>query len=54
MKETDLIKLQEIYFDLCTCLDNNSLEININGLEEFNSLREFIIEQKEKIEDLLE
>lgn len=50
MTDTKLLTLvQEIYFDLCDVLDNNELNDRIEGLQEFDTLRDFITEQKQKI-----
>lgn len=45
--------LQEIFFDLCDLLDSGQIDdIKLDGFEEFETLREFIEEQKAKIESL--
>jgi hypothetical protein len=44
-----LTLVQEVYFDLCDILDNNELEDGIEGFMEFDNLREFIEEQKQKM-----
>ena len=44
--------VQEVLFDLIDLLDNNDLTQKINGFEEFSNLREFILEQKTKMEEL--
>lgn len=52
-----LTTVQEVFFDLCDLLENNDLDETIEGFEEFGTLREFIIEQREKlaqIENLVE
>jgi hypothetical protein len=48
-----LTKIQEVYFDLCDILDNNDYsKVKIKGLEEFDNLREFLIEQKNKLAEI--
>ena len=50
---TDILTLsQEIYFDLCDLLDNNGLAEKIEGFYEFEDLRDFIHEQKQKISQI--
>jgi hypothetical protein len=44
-----LTLVQEVYFDLCDILDNNELDDRIKGFYEFDSIRDFIIEQKQKL-----
>ena len=44
-----LTLVQEVYFDLCDILDNNELDDRINGFYEFDSIRDFITEQKQKL-----
>lgn len=45
--------LQEIFFDLCDLLDSGQIDdIALDGFAEFETLREFIEEQKNKIEEL--
>ena len=55
---TQLITLvQEVYFDLCDVLDHNEMDDRIDGFQEFDSLRDFMYEQKAKlsrIEKLIE
>ena len=52
MKNT-LTTVQEVYFDLCDILENNDYsDIKIEGLYEFDDLREFLIEQKNKLAEL--
>ena len=47
--------LQEIFFDLCDLLDSGQIDdIKLDGFDEFETLREFIEEQKSKIESLEE
>ena len=45
--------LQEIYFDLCDLLNSGQIDdFIISGFQEFKTLREFIEEQKTKLENL--
>ena len=44
-----LTLVQEVYFDLCDILDNNELDDKIEGLYEFDTVRDFITEQKQKM-----
>jgi hypothetical protein len=45
-----LTTVQEIYFDLCDLLENNDLnDIKIEGFSEFETLGEFLEEQKAKV-----
>lgn len=44
-----LTLVQEVYFDLCDILDNNELDDKIEGLYEFDTVRDFITEQKAKL-----
>lgn len=44
-----LTLVQEVYFDLCDILDNNELDDKIEGLYEFDTVRDFITEQKQKL-----
>lgn len=48
-----LTAVQEVYFDLCDILDNNDYsDVKIDGLYEFDDLREFLIEQKNKLAEI--
>ena len=49
MSTNTLTLIQEVYFDLCDLLDNNELDDRIEGFYEFDSLRDFITEQKQKM-----
>lgn len=49
MTTNTLTLVQEVYFDLCDILDNNELDDRINGLYEFDTVRDFITEQKAKL-----
>lgn len=44
-----LTLVQEVYFDLCDILDNNELDDRIDGFYEFDSIRDFMVEQKQKL-----
>ena len=44
-----LTLVQEVYFDLCDILDNNELDDKIEGLYEFDTVRDFMYEQKAKL-----
>ena len=46
-----LTTIQEIYFDLCDLLENNEAlaNIKIEGFSEFDTLGEFLEEQKTKV-----
>ena len=53
MNKEQLVKLQEIYFDLHDLINNNYLDsIEIYGFDEFETLKEFIREQIIKLEPL--
>lgn len=48
-----LTTLQEVYFDLCDILEHNDYsKTKIKGFEEFDDLREFLIEQRNKLAEL--
>jgi len=49
MSTNTLTLIQEVYFDLCDLLDNNELDDRIEGFYEFDSLRDFITEQRQKM-----
>lgn len=45
-----LTTLQEIYFDLCDLIDSGDVDdITINEPTEFETLREFLVEQRTKL-----
>jgi hypothetical protein len=45
-----LTTLQEIYFDLCDLIDSGQVDdIAISEFAEFETLREFLVEQREKL-----
>lgn len=51
MNAKDLTTLQEIYFDLCDLIDSGQIDdIAISEPAEFETLREFLTEQKTKLE----
>lgn len=47
--EDILAKVQEVYFDMVDLLDQNELDDEIEGFQEFENLREHLVEQVEKI-----
>ena len=49
MSTNTLTLVQEVYFDLCDLLDNNELDDRIEGLQEFDTVRDFIYEQRAKL-----
>lgn len=49
MSTNTLTLVQEVYFDLCDLLENNKLNGKVKGLYEFDTMKEFIEEQKEKL-----
>lgn len=52
--EKTLTTIQEVFFDLCDLLENNDLDEAIDGFEEFSTLREFVLEQREKLSQIEE
>lgn len=43
--------VQEIFFDICDLIDSGQIDdIQIRGFDEFETLREFLEEQKVKLE----
>ena len=50
MDEKMLTTLQEIYFDLCDLIDSGQVDdIAISEFAEFETLREFLVEQRTKL-----
>lgn len=50
MDEKLLTTLQEIYFDLCDLIDSGDIDdIAISEPAEFETLREFLVEQRNKL-----
>jgi len=50
MDEKLLTNLQEIYFDLCDLIDSGDIDdIAISEPAEFETLREFLVEQRNKL-----
>lgn len=49
MQNTTLSMIQEVYFDLCDILDHNELNQKIEGFFEFESLRDFLHEQRQRM-----
>jgi hypothetical protein len=48
-----LTKIQEVYFDLCDILDNNDFsEVKLEGCFDFETLEEFLIEQRNKLSEI--
>lgn len=46
-----LTTLQEIYFDVCDLIDSGQIDdFALRGFQEFKTLREFMEEQKGKLE----
>jgi hypothetical protein len=45
--------LQEVFFDICDLLNSGQIDdVVISGFQEFETLREFLEEQKQKIESV--
>ena len=52
---TTLTTVQEVFFDLCDLLDSGQIDdIKLEGFAEFETLREFIEEQKLKLQAIEE
>lgn len=50
MTDKEKTTLQEIYFDLCDLIDSGEVDnIVISEPAEFETLREFLVEQRDKI-----
>lgn len=50
MTDNDKTTLQEIYFDLCDLIDSGEADgVVITEFEEFETLREFLVEQRNKL-----
>jgi hypothetical protein len=53
MNNYTLTKIQEVYFDLCDILEKNDYsKTKIKGFYEFDDLREFLTEQKNKLAEI--
>ncbi len=52
MNNATLTLIQEVYFDLCDILDHNELDEKIEGFFEFDSLRDFLHEQRQKMAEI--
>ena len=53
MNKYTLTKIQEVYFDLCDILENNDYsKTKVKGLYEFDDLREFLTEQRNKLAEI--
>jgi hypothetical protein len=50
MNNRQLTLLQEVYFDICDLMDSREVDdICINGFSEFETVLEFLEEQKQKL-----
>lgn len=50
-----LTKVQEIYFDISDLINSGEINgINITCLQEFDTLREFLLEQRRKLAEIEE
>ena len=48
-----ITKVQEVYFDLCDLLNSRQIDnITLSGFQEFDTLREFLEEQKNKLVEI--
>lgn len=48
-----ITKLQEVYFDLCDLINSRQIDnITLSGFQEFDTLREFLEEQKNKLAEI--
>jgi hypothetical protein len=53
--QTMITKVQEVYFDLCDLINSGEIDdFNLVTMNEFNTLREFLEEQKEKLSEIEE
>jgi hypothetical protein len=53
--QTLITKVQEVYFDLCDLINSGEIDdFNLVTMNEFNTLREFLEEQKEKLSEIEE
>ncbi len=53
MNNYTLTKIQEVYYDLCDILEKNDYsKTRIKGFAEFEDLREFLTEQKNKLAEI--
>lgn len=50
MSTNTLTLVQEVYFDLCDLITTNRLGGKIQGFHEFETLRDFVEEQRNKLE----
>ena len=42
--------IQEVFFDLCDLIDSGQIDdFQLSGFQEFETLREFLIEQRDKL-----
>lgn len=50
MTQTQLTLLQEVFFDICDLLDSREVDrIKLKSFDEFETLGEFLQEQKQKL-----
>jgi len=50
-----LTRVQEVYFDLCDLINSGDIDdINLLSFDEFNTLREFLEEQRGKLAEIEE
>ena len=50
-----LTLVQEVFFDLCDLIDSGQIDdFRLHGFQEFGTLREFLVEQKEKMQNIEE
>jgi hypothetical protein len=55
MTKQQLTLLQEVYFDICDLIESKQIDdISIAGFEEFETVLEFLQEQKEKLSQIEE
>ena len=53
MNSRQLTKLQEVYFDLCDLINSYQCKsIRIKGFQEFKTIQEFLIEQRDKLAEI--
>jgi hypothetical protein len=44
--------VQEVFFDLCDFLDNENCNKKLTSFDEFKTIKEFLIEQKQKLAEI--
>lgn len=53
MSVKTLTLVQEVYFDVCDLLNSGQVDdFSLTGFQEFNTLREFLLEQQHKLEKI--